>query len=210
MFNAFGKEGWVDERLGQGAFKRLKEQAKGERLEGKLESHAVLTNNLPQLLLPNGKVYCQSHAIARWAARQNEGSSKCNLYPADDLEKCLLVDEVMALVDSTIALAPKDEDKELRLKNRKDYAAAATGPLHIALSVFERKIQRSEGGPFFLGSDLSLADLYLKKPLVDMILDKQFEGVEPAYLKQFPLLLEHTKAVEKHDLVKEYLKHYRN
>lgn len=211
MFNALGKDGWVDERIGQGAFKKLKQQALEDRTNQKLPMDAaLLTDNMPQLILPNGSTHCQSHAIARWAARQTGG--KFNLYPLDDADSCLLVDETMALVDSVVGLAPKDVDAETRLAKRKAYIAPGTGPLHVAMSILESRLAQS-GGPFLLGGGeehLTIADLYVKKPLTDMILDKQFEGVGPSWLQQFPLLMKHTAAIADHSLVVEYLTKYKN
>mmetsp|Transcript_177741 Transcript_177741/g.569880 ORF Transcript_177741/g.569880 Transcript_177741/m.569880 type:complete len:248 (-) Transcript_177741:232-975(-) len=226
MFNTFGKDGWVDERLLQGQFNKLKIQAAEERKAGK--TPALATNNLPQLILPDSSrgdgagtiVITQSHAIARWAARQGSGArtgskAKYELYPEDDLTAALLVDEAMSLVDGVIGLAPKDEDKEVRLRKREAYASDS-GTLGLGMRLLEDRLVKAAvgtggGGPFLLGAQLTIADLYLKKPLIDMIIEKQFEGVGPDYVEQkYPLLFQHTKAVAEHPLVVEYLKHYAN
>lgn len=217
MFNAFGKEGWVDERLSQSKFRKMKLHA-AEARSAKQEP-VLANNNLPQLLLPaeagaGTLTITQSHAIARWAARQPGGEYV--LYPettSSALVDALLVDEAMALVDGVIGLAPKDADKATRLEKRSAYASAeeeTAGPLFLALRQLENRLQTS-GGPFLLGEDLNIADLYVKKPLVDMILDKQFEGVAPDYVAQhFPLLARHTEDVQSHPLLQEYLKHYKS
>eukprot|EP00931_Biecheleriopsis_adriatica_P091358 TRINITY_DN65245_c0_g1_i1.p1 TRINITY_DN65245_c0_g1~~TRINITY_DN65245_c0_g1_i1.p1 ORF type:complete len:230 (-),score=38.92 TRINITY_DN65245_c0_g1_i1:331-1020(-) len=208
LFNSFGKDGWIDERLGQTQFRKLKAQAAEQR---KAKDAAVLiTDNLPQLVLPDGKTQVtQSHAIARWAARQMEPSSNSYvLYPDKDLDAALLVDEAMSMVDAMVGFAPKDADKDVRMTKRQAYADEG-GFLHIGLSILESRL-RDSGGPFLLGAQLSIGDLYLKKPLTDMILDKQFEGVAPEYLDQFSLVRAHTDAVASHPLIHEYLKHYKN
>ena len=166
----------------------------------------LVTNNLPQLILPDGTTVTQSHAIARWAARQTKEGF--NLYPDHDVDAALLVDEAMSLVDSMVGLAPKDADKALRAANRVAYAGEG-GFLRLGLSTLEARLEAS-GGPFLLGSELSLGDLYLKKPLTDMILDKQFEGVGPDFLQEFPLVRAHTDEVAAHPLIVEYLKHYKS
>lgn len=211
LFNAFGKDGWLDERIGQSQFKKLKQQAAEERSDSVKKSNPVLlTNNLPQLVLADGlTTVCQSHAIARWAARQqSQTQSQYVLYPEKDLDAALLVDEAMSTVDAMVGFAPKDDEKHIRLAKRQDYAGE-NGFLHIGLSMLERRFEKSRG-PFLLGEFLSIGDLYLKKPLTDMILDKQFEGVPPDYLNRFPLIRAHTEAVAEHPLVQDYLKHYKN
>lgn len=208
LFNSFGKEGWIDERLGQTQFRKLKAQAAEQR---KAKDISVLaTDSLPQLILADGKTQVtQSHAIARWAARQKKPSANAYaLYPEEDLDAALLVDEAMSMVDSMVGFAPKDADKEVRMTKRQAYAIEG-GFLHIGFSILESRL-RNSGGPFLLGTQLSIGDLYLKKPLTDMILDKQFEGVSPEYLDQFSAVRAHTDAVAAHPLVKEYLQHYKN
>lgn len=207
LFNSLGKDGWIDERLGQTQFRKLKEQAAAQRKEQK--TPVLITDNLPQLILPDGKTQVtQSHAIARWAARQQQSSNLHMLYPDQDLNSALLVDEAMSMVDSMVGFAPKDTDKETRLAKRKAYSGEG-GFLNIGFSILESRL-RDSGGPFLLGTQLSIGDLYLKKPLTDMILDKQFEGVAPEYLEQFPLVRAHTEAVAAHPLIQEYLRHYKN
>lgn len=207
LFNSLGKDGWIDERLGQTQFRKMKEQAAEERKNNK--APILLTDNLPQLILADGTTQVtQSHAIARWAARQQRSSKEYMLYPESDLDAALLVDEAMSLVDSMVGFAPKDADKEVRLAKRKAYVGEG-GFLRNGFSILEARLGRS-GGPFLLGTQLSIGDLYLKKPLTDMILDKQFESVDPEYLSDFPLVRAHSDAVAEHPLVQEYLKHYKN
>jgi len=223
MFNAFGKDGWIDDRIGQGQWKRLKQAAADSRssgVAGSPEAPCLLTNSLPELTLSDGATrVSQSHAIARWAARQRNVCGRAgyfDLYPTDAaLDAALLVDEAMALVDSTVALAPKDADKEERLRRRAEYKSA-TGGLGVAMALFERRLsssasQSAGGGPFLLGKELSIADLYLKKPLTDMILEGQFEGVEAEWLgANFPKVRAHSDMVAQHPLIGEYLEHYKN
>eukprot|EP00545_Synedropsis_sp_CCMP1620_P005572 CAMPEP_0119016228 /NCGR_PEP_ID=MMETSP1176-20130426/11884_1 /TAXON_ID=265551 /ORGANISM="Synedropsis recta cf, Strain CCMP1620" /LENGTH=253 /DNA_ID=CAMNT_0006969569 /DNA_START=226 /DNA_END=987 /DNA_ORIENTATION=- len=223
LYNAFGKEGWVDERIGWGKYKKLKEEENG-LVMGQLPELRVPGNNSIGNTNGNGFItVTQSHAIARWAARQNSSSSSnYNLYPegtdnanSNTLLSCLIIDEAMALTDSIIALAPKPDlvpDDDERLQKRKDYSAPNAGYLYKGMKVLEnRLLEEQASGPFLLGHQLSIGDLYIKKPLVDMILDEQFEGVPPDYLEEhFPLLLNLSREVEQHDLVVDYLTQYKN
>jgi len=246
LYNALGKDGWVDERLTQGAFKKLKSQALEDRSlsYGAVSTSTQLaTNNLPQLILAAGSefsnsssedlVITQSHAIARWAGRLNQqgdsagDDARYRLYPDDsDLLSALLVDETMALVDSMVAFAPKDEDKEVRLQKRIAYSHSETGLLRLGFAHLESRLAAANGGSsnggaasassgaFLLGlglDKLSVADLYLKKPLTDMIADGQFEAVEKDYVqKHFPRVFDHAQMVAEHPLVKDYGQHYKN
>ena len=240
LFNSLGKAGWIDERIGMIAFRKLKATALKRRQAlgtgagadaANNEQDPILTsNNLPQLLLPaeyirpmssaSSTVLTQSHAIARFAARMPvlPGSTHCpiyTLYPQQsslqDLYEAALIDEAMALVDSVVGLAPKDEDKELRLQKRAAYIEDFTGPLWLALNLLEERLGKKD---FLVGEgsgSLSLADLYLKKPLTDMILEQQFEGVSPEWVRRkFPALIDHSARVQEHALIQEYLTHYRN
>lgn len=49
LFNAFGKEGWKDERLGMAGFKKLKQAYAADP-----KSARLISQNLPQLELSSG------------------------------------------------------------------------------------------------------------------------------------------------------------
>jgi hypothetical protein len=110
MHAAFGKDGWVDDRL------RI---AIGSDEWQDLQANQLESGSLPELHLPDGSVVCQSHAasaqalrnavdlkrpfltdclwlqIARWAGAMARENSKYDLYPSDPT-KAVLVDEVVA------------------------------------------------------------------------------------------------------------------
>jgi len=174
LFNSLGKDGWKDERVGPTQFKKLHEQSRKAWASG--EDAPMISANLPQLTLPNGVLVTQSTAIARWAAQQESDEAKQqphfvpDLYP-QNADEAILVDETMAIVDQIVAMTPKDSDIEVRKEKRLAYST--TGFMHVGMSIIEKRLEAS-GGPFLLGDRLTLADLYIKTPLADLILDKQF------------------------------------
>eukprot|EP00959_Pyramimonas_sp_CCMP1952_P027184 571027-Pyramimonas_sp.AAC.1 len=158
LFNALGKDGWVDNRVSLPRFKKI---PKPEQNPDRVNSEYV-TNNLPQLDLPCGTKVSQSHAIARYAAKLSVPTSELpphfvpNLYPSGARD-AMIVDEAIAIVDQILLLTPKDQDPDTRAKAREQYHQS--GFLRVGMEVLEGRIKQS-GGPYLLGKKLSLADLY--------------------------------------------------
>jgi glutathione S-transferase len=214
LFNSLGKDGWVDERVSLPRFKKV---PKPERNPDRVNSEYV-TNNLPQLILPCGTKITQSHAIARYAAKISPPALRLpehfcpNLYPADP-QKALIVDEAIAVIDQILLLTPKDADPETRAKNRHDYHTS--GFLRVGMELLEGRIRQSSSssggsGPFLLGDELSLADLYVRAPLGDLFDLQQFEGVPDDFYDSFPRVQACAAAVPEHPLLQAYHKHYKN
>merc|ERR1719271_1583485 len=106
LFNAFGKDGWTDDRLSFADFGPKK------------AAGAFPLGSLPVLTLPDGREICQSMAIAVWAAKHGEKP----LYPSDPTE-ALLVDEVFQSAFELLGKAPQDPDQEVKKKKREEFAA---------------------------------------------------------------------------------------
>lgn len=227
LFNTFGVDGWKDERIGFLQLKRLRQKFVAKGVSGA----RLQTANLPQLEIAardsfgrdsstSNRVmkFTQSHAIARWAARMAETLPKDSLPPhyteglyplqAAPLEEALMVDEALAILDQILLLSPKDEDPKVRRKRREEYKKS--GFLRIGFNVLEQRLQENQNGPFLLGPQLTIADLMLKKPLVDMIHDGQFEHVTAEFLADFPAINSCVKEVGKHPLIKAYEENYKN
>jgi glutathione S-transferase len=208
LFNALGKDGWTDTRVSLPRFKKAPKPAQNP---DRVASEYV-TNNLPQLNLPCGTKVSQSHAIARYAAKLSLPASKLpphfvpNLYPAD-AQSALLVDEAIAVVDQILLLTPKDADPVQRAKNREDYHHS--GFLRVGMELLEGRIEES-GGPFLLGEQLSIADLYVRAPLGDLFDLGQFEGVPTEFYDAFPNVQACAAAVPEHPLLKAYHENYKN
>ena len=77
------------------------------------------------------------------------------------------------------------------------------------MELLEGRLKQS-GGPFLLGDQLSIADLYVRAPLCDLFELKQFEGVSDAFVAEFPRVQACGAAVLDHPLLKAYHAHYRN
>ena len=206
LFNALGKEGWTDTRVSLPRFKRVDKPARNpDRVQCE-----YVTNNLPQLNLPSGARVTQSHAIARYAAKlrppQLPDHYVPELYPTDP-EQALIVDEAVAVVDQILLLTPKDVDATVRGQNRDVFQDS--GFLRVGMELLEGRIGIS-GGPFLLGEQLSLADLYIRAPLCDLFDLNQFEGVSPEFMDAFPRIQACGAAVIEHPLLKAYHQNYRS
>ena len=137
----------------------------------------------------DGKQFCQSTALSRYAAK------KGGLYPVDDV-KALIVDEVIASLDELMGSIPQgpagDELKEKR-------EAWMAGKLATYAAYFEAHLEAS-GGPFFLGADLSLADLWIEA-LVSMLAAGFFDHIPKDVLATYKRLAMLHDAVVAHPLV---------
>jgi glutathione S-transferase len=206
LFNSLGKEGWADERVSLPRFKKAPKPASNpDRVNAE-----YITNNLPQLDLPCGTKLSQSHAIARYAAKLIPADPPPHfvpeLYPSD-AKSAMLVDEAIAVVDQILLLTPKDGDPAVRAKQREEYKTS--GFLRVGMELLEGRLKQS-GGAFLLGAQLSIADLYVRAPLCDLFELNQFEGVEPEFLDDFPMVRACGKAVLEHPLLKTYHENYKN
>jgi len=152
-------------------------------------------NGLPELKAPSGKVYTQSVAMARFASKLGNSG----LYPSDP-EMALAVDEIMDVCQDALTKCPQDPDNDVKKAKREEYAA---GKLKGLMDVLSKKVEES-GGPFFLGKELTIADLVSKYFLTDMITSGTFDYVPAEYVNSWPLLVAQDKAVSEHAIVKAY------
>lgn len=129
-----------DERI---SFSELKER-RGEA--GR--SAAIPLGSIPVLTFPDGRVVTQSMAIGRYAAKL------AKLYP-EDPEKALLVDEILDTVADIVTGAPQHADADVKKLLRAEYAA---GKLNTFYSFLDEKLA-ANGGPFYFGRDLTVADV---------------------------------------------------
>jgi glutathione S-transferase len=212
LFNALGESGWVDERISLPRFKKAKATFPLPLQSANRTHSEYITNNLPQLNLPCGLKVSQSHAIARYAAKLTPSEPNTlshhyvPLYPTDP-EKALLVDEAIAIIDQILLLTPKDEDPATRARNRE--AFHTSGFLRVGMELLEGRLADS-GGPFLLGEEVSLADLYIRAPLGDLFDLKQFEGIPEEFYAEFPRVQACAVAVLEHPLLKAYHEHYKS
>jgi glutathione S-transferase len=212
LFNALGKNGWTDARVSLPRFKQYKQRAQMLETPSDRISAEYITDNLPQLNLPCGLKVSQSHAIARYAgqlappARALPEHFVRDLYPRD-AQQALLVDEAVAVVDQILLLTPKDEDGDTRSKNREAYHTS--GFLRVAMELLEGRLEAS-GGPFLLGHDISIADLYIRAPLGDLFDLGQFDGIPRSFYDSFARVKQCAEAVPEHALLKAYHEQYKS
>ena len=160
-------------------------------------SDAVPLGSLPVVSI-DGKVYCQSGALARWTGAQ--GANK--LYPVDGSPTdLLLVDEVFETCADAMASCPQDADEQRKKAAREAYADKKSGKLHKFLSLVEKRLGE-HAGDFVLGAKLSLADLAVVASF-DGILAGGWDFIDKSNLDGYPRVLACIKAVKAHELVKE-------
>ena len=209
LFNALGKDGWVDERLSLPRFKKAQPSFPKPATTAARTQAEYITNNLPQLNLPCGLKVTQSHAIARYAANLSPPTPPphyVRLYPSDP-QQALLVDEAVAVVDQILLLTPKDADEATRARNRT--AFHTSGFLRVGMELLESRLFDS-GGPFLLGDEVTIADLYIRAPLADLFDLNQFEGIPDEFYGEFPRVQACAAAVREHPLLVAYHQHYKS
>jgi len=121
------------------SFQELKSAPAGEYPLGQLPVLSV-----------DGKVFTQSGAILRYAGKRS------GLYPSDAIE-ALRVDEVMSIADDILASAPQDPDAAIKKTKREAWVAEKVPKF---LNLLDARLKES-GGPYLLGTSLSIADLIL-------------------------------------------------
>lgn len=185
MFKAFGKDGWIDDRVPFAEFGEKK--AAGEYPLGAV----------PVLTLPDGRTICQSAAIGAWAARQG------GLMPTD-ITECLVVEELMATLQEVLAKTPSDPDNEVKKAKREEYAA---GWMKGAMVLLEKRYSVTASA--FLMDEICLADFMLWG-VVNMIQTGDFDYVDPAYVADYPKLVAAAEAVKSHPITVSYFENYEN
>jgi len=246
LFNALGKDGWIDQRVSLPRFQKQQQQQQQQHQQQQQNSNQsqtpppltdYVTKTLPQLDLPAAffnntaaaaaatdvtKV-TQSHAIARYAAKLRPPTHTTNnnttttttnthfvpqLYPTDPAA-ALLVDEAIAIVEQILLLTPKDADPIVKAQNRTQYYQS--GYLRIGMDILERRLHATAAsGPFLLGPQVTIGDLYLRAPLGDLFDYQQFEGIPASFYHEFPHIQQCAAAVLEHPLVQQYHQHYKN
>lgn len=241
LFNALGKDGWIDQRVSLPRFQKQQQQQQQPQNSNQSQTPSpppptdYVTKTLPQLDLPaaffNNTAAAaatdvikltQSHAIARYAAKLLPSTHTTNttttttnnthfvpqLYPTAPAD-ALLVDEAIAIVEQILLLTPKDADPIVKAQNRTQYYQS--GYLRIGMDVLERRLHATAAaGPFLLGPQLTIGDLYLRAPLGDLFDYQQFEGIPASFYHEFPHIQQCAAAVLEHPLVKQYHQHYKN
>jgi prostaglandin-H2 D-isomerase / glutathione transferase len=137
----------------------------------------------------DGKVFCQSTALARWAGKIS------GLYPSDELQ-ALKVDEFIAAVDEIWSRTPRGGD-DLAAKR----AAWVAEWREKYLPFLTARLAESEG-PFLLGKEISIADLFFF-PVLDAAHTGFWDHVPKDSLTEgFPSIAWLYSSVKDHELYK--------
>lgn len=180
------------------------ERITGAELAARRGGAGKFSDEIPLGQLPvcyiDGRAFVESVQVARWAARQAPAGAP-QLYPADAMQQ-LVVDEVVATLDEAWQKMPNPRshpDAE-QLKVARLVWAPVVAPrffLHI-----ERRIRENGGeGPFVLGAQVSLADLWITAFLLQT---HNYDHVDPAFVDAYPLVAAIPSAVRESDLYKRF------
>jgi len=155
----------------------------------------VPMGQLPVIELPSGMTICQSASILRWAAKQSD------LYPKD-IEQALLVDEIVETATEMRSKVPDSKDETEKKKLRAEFVERT---LPTFMDYFTRRIN-SHGGPFILGKQYSMADLFLAR-VIDGFVNKKIDYITKENLEKWPVVLQHYARASAHDVIKNETQH---
>ena len=157
-------------------------------------SDAIPLGQLPVVTI-DGRVFTESVQVARWAARQAPAGSPFLLYPSDAMAQ-LVCDEATAVLDEAWQKMPSvrsHPDPEAFKAARLAWAPDVAPRFFLHL---ERRIRES-GGPFVLGAQPCLADLWIVSFMMQL---KNYDHVDPACVGAYPLLVALDKALREHEV----------
>ena len=152
------------------------------------QSNKVPLGVLPTLEVSSSQVSSQSMSIARYAGK------RAGLYPLQDFEKALLVDEVMEttleMMESVSRISKEHDGTAENIKQN----------IHQRMTFYLEFISRKiayENGPYLLGKEVSIADLVLFQVMYN-VRDGRVKEVtlENSFFK-FPTIKAHFENVER-------------
>lgn len=195
LFHSLGKDGWVDERIEFGEWGAMKKAY----LDGE-KGRLTAAPYLPQLTLPGGQTFGNAVPMSKWAAVQGEDKS---LYPEDSVAR-LKIDEAIEIVygaTESPSIAGKSEEEAKAIRT-----AFKDGPLLMLMGMWNKRLEAS-GGPFLLGAQMTIADLWAYFT-VNMIVTGAFDHVPKDTLDHLPAVKANFAAVIASDYVQAYKKAY--
>lgn len=145
----------------------------------------------------DGKTYTQSGAMLRWAGK------KGGLYPTDDFA-AFRVDEALGLLEDLMTSVPREADPEAH-KTKREAWVANKAPIFLGL--LNTRYTES-GGPYLLGSEMSVADLVLVGTAA-LLESGMFDHVPKDMLAAYPSLVKAAEEGKKHPLVAAELASYK-
>lgn len=165
---------------------------------GALKAQGALPLGSVPVMDVDGLRLTQTGAMLRYVARLGE----TDLYPSDPFQ-AFLVDTCIDTFNDTLsnALAPSmfERDMAKKLEMRVGFVA---GPLTNACRYAESLIARS-GGPFLLGSALSIADLVIASQVL-AIQSGRLDGITHETLAPYPYMRGLAEAYLAHPRIQAY------
>ena len=150
----------------------------------------------------DGERIAQSHGIARFCGKL------AGLYPANDALVAMRIDELMGVAEQIAGtLSPsmreKDPDKRLALR-----AELGSTTLPHWLELLEQRLHANDGSDFFVGSEMTMADLIIWR-LLGWLSGGILDGIPTTLLEPFPLLAAHQSKIGDQPKIQAWMhKHY--
>ena len=152
---------------------------------------------LPQLTLPSGEAIGGAVPISKWAAAQGQDKS---LYPADS-DTRLFIDEAIDIIYA-VQDAPSIKGKEEE-EGKAIRGAFADATVKPGLAMFAKRLDARGGGPFLMGAQMTLADLW-GAFVVGMLKKGIFDHIPASLLDAHPSITAMNDAVMASDLITSY------
>ena len=147
----------------------------------------------------DGKMYCQSKSLLRLAGKL---SKEIELYPRNAL-KAAIVDQLVDTVDDLVESLQDTygiKDLQERIKARQELCS---GKMKTKAEGVEKLFTMYSQGAFVLGSDISIADLFLFQ-MVQYFQQGILDGVPTDYFDQYNRIMDLYESVKQHPKVVEW------
>ena len=180
MFQIYGKDGWVDERV--------------EFKDWPSVKPTMPLQMMPLLTLSDGSRVHQTEAMDRWAGKL------AGLYPADP-DEALFVDEMISTVFEARSKAPSPSS----VVTREMLPALWKEFIEGKMAMYWDYIQQRVMGPFVRGAELTVADLTLFTLETTFVNGEIPDDLVPgSYIDGWPVIKAHYAAVKAHPMVRAY------
>ena len=145
---------------------------------GELPNKKIAPFKQLPVLEVDGKIFAQTGAIARFCGKLS------GLYPKNDHYKAALIDQIIEAaqdINFLVTLSGKDKDEDKKKIARK---ILATKHLPKWLQFLENLLQQNSNSVYFVGNDLTIADLAIWR-LLGWIKSGLLDGIPTNILNNF-------------------------
>lgn len=150
----------------------------------------------------DGERIAQSHGIARFCGKLG------GLYPQDDALAAMKIDELMGVAEQmagTLSPSMREQDTDKKMALRAELGATT---LPHWLGLLERRLEQNGDSGFFVGSEMTMADLVIWR-LLGWLVGGILDGLPTNMLDGFAGLAAHQARIGEHPKIKAWMhEHY--